>query len=62
MQDFKKIFNNASLFSKVSHELRTPLTSIKGFADTLFSSGDKLSNEQQKHQKEVINYFGQRMI
>ena len=40
--------------STVSHELRTPLTSIKGFADTLFSSGDKLSNEQQKRFLSII--------
>ena len=34
--------------STVSHELRTPLTSIKGFADTLLGSGDRLSDDQQK--------------
>jgi len=40
--------------STVSHELRTPLTSIKGFADTLLCSGDKLSAEQQKRFLNII--------
>ncbi len=45
--------NNSSLnqahldfISTVSHELRTPLTSIRGFADTMLASSDKLSKEQ----------------
>jgi len=40
--------------STVSHELRTPLTSIKGFADTLLSSGSRLSDEQQKRFLSII--------
>ena len=40
--------------STVSHELRTPLTSIKGFADTLLSSGNKLSADQQKRFLSII--------
>lgn len=40
--------NNAhsDFISTVSHELRTPLTSIRGFADTMLMSADKLSKEQ----------------
>ena len=34
--------------STVSHELRTPLTSIKGFADTILRSGDRIDAVQQK--------------
>ena len=40
--------------STVSHELRTPLTSIKGFADTLLTSGSMLSPEQQKRFLNII--------
>jgi signal transduction histidine kinase len=34
--------------STVSHELRTPLTSIKGFADTILRTGDRLDSAQQR--------------
>lgn len=34
--------------STVSHELRTPLTSIKGFADTLIRSWDKVQEDVKK--------------
>lgn len=40
--------------STVSHELRTPLTSIKGFAETLLGSGDRLSTDQQKKFLNII--------
>jgi PAS domain S-box-containing protein len=40
--------------STVSHELRTPLTSIKGFADTLLTAGDKLDKEQQSRFISII--------
>ena len=34
--------------STVSHELRTPLTSIRGFAQTMLVSWDKLDDESKK--------------
>ncbi|EKE03766.1 MAG: two-component sensor histidine kinase [uncultured bacterium] len=40
--------------STVSHELRTPLTSIKGFADTLLTAGDKLDAEKQRRFISII--------
>jgi len=40
--------------STVSHELRTPLTSIKGFADTILRSGDKLDAGQQRRYVGII--------
>lgn len=40
--------------STVSHELRTPLTSIKGFAETLITSGEKLNDEQKKRFLNII--------
>ena len=40
--------------STVSHELRTPLTSIKGFADTLLTAGNKLNEEQRTHFISII--------
>ena len=38
--------SHQDFISTVSHELRTPLTSIRGFADTMLMSSDKLSKEQ----------------
>ena len=40
--------------STVSHELRTPLTSIKGFADTILRSGNKLDLTQQRRYVGII--------
>jgi len=40
--------------STVSHELRTPLTSIKGFADTILRSGDRLDPAQQRRYIGII--------
>ena len=38
--------------STLSHEIRTPLTSIKGFAQTMLNSWDKLDDEKKKEQLE----------
>ncbi len=48
--------------STVSHELRTPLTSIKGFADTLIRSGDKLSEENKKKYINIVKEQADRLI
>lgn len=47
--------------STVSHELRTPMTSIKGFADTLLSAGDKLTKEQQTRFISIIKSQADRL-
>lgn len=47
--------------STVSHELRTPLTSIKGFAETLLRSGDKLSEENKKKYITIIKEQSDRL-
>ena len=52
----------ADFISTVSHELRTPLTSIMGFADTLLTSGDKLSQAQQKKFLQIIKDQSKRLI
>ena len=46
----------------VSHELRTPLTSIRGFAQTLLASWDKINdNDKQKFIK-IIEEQSNRLI
>lgn len=52
----------AEFISTVSHELRTPLTSIRGFADTLLSAGDKLSEEQKQKFILIIKEQANRLI
>lgn len=48
--------------STVSHELRTPLTSIRGFADTLLTSYDKLSDGQREKFLHIIKDQSNRLI
>lgn len=52
----------AEFISTVSHELRTPLTSIRGFADTLLTSGDRLTEEQKKKFLLIIKEQANRLI
>lgn len=40
--------------STVSHEMRTPLTSMKGFVDTILSSGDKLDASQKERFLKIV--------
>lgn len=48
--------------STLSHELRTPLTSIRGFADTLLTSGDKLDEGQKEKFIKIIKEQSERLI
>ncbi len=48
--------------STVSHELRTPLTSIRGFADTLLTSYDRLTPEQREKFLHIIKDQSNRLI
>ena len=48
--------------STVSHELRTPLTSIRGFAQTMLSSWDKLDDESKKRFLKIIEDQSNRLI
>ena len=59
-EDIEKRY--ADFISTVSHELRTPLTSIMGFADTLLTSGDKLSEEQKTKFLQIIKEQSKRLI
>lgn len=52
----------ADFISTVSHELRTPLTSIRGFAETLLTSGDRLTEEQKKKFLTIIKDQSNRLI
>lgn len=48
--------------STVSHELRTPLTSIRGFAQTILQSYDKLDDESKKRFIKIIEEQSNRLI
>ena len=48
--------------STVSHELRTPLTSIRGFAQTMLQSYDKLDDEGKKRFIKIIEEQSNRLI
>ncbi|MCD8378058.1 MAG: HAMP domain-containing histidine kinase [Candidatus Gastranaerophilales bacterium] len=48
--------------STVSHELRTPLTSIRGFAQTMLVSWDKLDDNSKKKFLKIIEQQSNRLI
>lgn len=48
--------------STVSHELRTPLTSIRGFAQTMLASWDKLDDNSKKKFLKIIEDQSNRLI
>ena len=54
--------NQDEFISTVSHELRTPLTSIRGFAQTMLSSWDKIDDESKKKFLEIIEQQSNRLI
>ena len=54
--------NQDDFISTVSHELRTPLTSIRGFAQTMLSSWDKIDDNSKKKFLEIIEQQSNRLI
>lgn len=54
--------NYEDFISTVSHELRTPLTSIRGFAQTMLGSWDKLDDESKKKFLKIIEDQSNRLI
>ena len=56
----EKIYSD--FISTVSHELRTPLTSIRGFADTMLMSFDKLDKAQIQKFLTIIKEQSNRLI
>ena len=54
--------NYEDFITTVSHELRTPLTSIRGFAQTMLNSWDKLDDESKKKFLKIIEDQSNRLI
>ena len=54
--------NQDDFISTVSHELRTPLTSIRGFAQTMLSSWDKIDDISKKKFLTIIEEQSNRLI
>lgn len=54
--------NQDNFISTVSHELRTPLTSIRGFAQTMLASWDRLDDTSKKRFLEIIEQQSNRLI
>lgn len=57
---FEKIYSD--FISTVSHELRTPLTSIRGFADTMLMSFERLDSAQIQKFLTIIKEQSNRLI
>lgn len=56
----EKVYSD--FISTVSHELRTPLTSIRGFADTMLMSFEKLDKDQLRKFLTIIKEQSNRLI
>ncbi|MGN1153352.1 MAG: sensor histidine kinase [Candidatus Gastranaerophilaceae bacterium] len=54
--------NQEDFISTVSHELRTPLTSIRGFAQTMLTSWDRLDDAAKKKFLTIIEQQSNRLI
>jgi signal transduction histidine kinase len=51
----------SDLVATVAHELRSPLTGVKGFAATLLSKWDRLSDDQKQMMLETVNSDADRL-
>ena len=54
--------NQEDFIATVSHELRTPLTSIRGFAQTMLASWDRLDDKSKKKFLGIIEQQSNRLI